>query len=335
MYPSCASFPISYFSGWLRSRSHDSRNISTPRGHLHHDAALATEKDLLDTERLPALMPEGSWDSHMHIIDPVKYPLAEDAKYKSSKHLLSDAMTFEDGLGMANIVLVQPSIYGYDNSCLLDALRESGPSKARGVVAFDPRTIDKKTLQEWHDLGVRGVRLNFQSIGKEVSDLDLETMLYQHAEIIRPFGWVLQLYIPLAVAKSLEHIVPRLQVKVCLDHYGSPTIPDNADTQEIDPNQLDGFAALLRMLEQGETYVKISAPYRLCKDGHQLTRLTRELLKIREGTRAVFATDWPHTRFTNLDIEPFAKMVLGLCGNDRALITKVFRKNAEDLWDVS
>ena len=50
--------------------------------------------------------------------------------------------------------------------------------------------------------------------------------------------------------------------------------------------------------------------------------------------RVVFASDWPHTRFEGLDIKPFVKRVMEWCEWDERLIERVFRGNAEMLWDV-
>jgi len=94
------------------------------------------------------------------------------------------------------MVFVQPSIYANDNSCMLDALRAIGPRRARAVVSFDPLTTPSHTLREWHAIGVRGVRLNLQSTGKEMGAQDLSAALLQYANAIRPLHWVLQLYVP-------------------------------------------------------------------------------------------------------------------------------------------
>ena len=102
-------------------------------------------------------IPSNSWDSHMHVVDSVKYPLAKDAQYVPKQHLLSEALEFESTVRIRNLVLVQPSIYDYDNTCMLDALRLLGPQRARAVVAFDPNTTTPSTLHEWHSIGVRGV----------------------------------------------------------------------------------------------------------------------------------------------------------------------------------
>ena len=286
------------------------------------------------TSSLLRRIPEDAWDSHMHILDPVTYPLADDARYVPPTHLLGEALDFEAGFGISNVVLVQPSIYGNDNSCLLDALRALGPDHGRGVVAFDPATIDVRTLQEWHDIGVRGVRLNLQSIEKEVSEAEMDSMLHQYADIIRPFNWVLQLYVPLSTAPLLEKIVPELGVKVCLDHFGSPAMPKLPNGHLLDPYSLAGFSSLTRLLRHGRTYVKLSAAYRLCEDNGQIAPVARELLHICGGRKVVFATDWPHTRFQGLDIQPFVEKILELCGNNVELVKYVFRDNAQDLWGV-
>jgi predicted TIM-barrel fold metal-dependent hydrolase len=290
--------------------------------------------------KLSDRIPPNSWDSHMHVVDPDNYPLAADAQYTPTPHTLSHAMSFYSTIGINSMVFVQPSIYGNDNSCMLDALRTVGPHRGRAVVAFDPSTIPSQTLQEWHAIGVRGVRLNLQSVGKEMDAAEFAATLQQYARVIRPFHWVLQLYVPLKMATSLEKIVPDLGVRVCLDHFGHPLLPDPAAeelyTVSGDPYTLPGFGSLMSLLKQGSTYVKLSAPYRISKQEGQrdLEPLARELLGVAGKRSVVFATDWPHTRFAGLDIRPFVERVLEWCGKDQELKERLFRGNAEDLWDV-
>jgi predicted TIM-barrel fold metal-dependent hydrolase len=277
----------------------------------------------------------------MHVVDPTTYPFSPTAQYTPTPHTLSDATHFYSTLSSAlnSMVFVQPSIYGNDNSCMLDALRKIGPKHGRAVVAFDPKTISLQTLQEWHAIGVRGVRLNLQSVGKEMGAEELSATLQEYAKVIRPLHWVLQLYVPLKTALSLEKIVPDLGVRVCLDHFGHPTLPDPEKglyPASGDPYTLPGFGSLVNLLRQGSTYVKMSAPYRISKQEGQrdLEPLARELLNVAGKRSVVFATDWPHTRFAGVDIRPFIEMVLEWCGDDQELVERVFRGNAEDLWDV-
>lgn len=286
-------------------------------------------------------IPPKSWDSHMHVVEPGRYPLAPDATYTPSPHTLSEALAFESSVGIANIVLVQPSIYGLDNSCMLDALRDLGPRHGRAVVSIDPEAPPPmKELREWHALGVRGVRLNLQSVGKKLSPEELKATLGKYADIVRPLGWVLQLYVSMETMSDLESIVPDLGVKVCFDHFGSPSLPPNTVEMaegrkgSFDPYSLTGFSSLVSLLRQGNVYVKISAPYRLSNDPEmrELQAITKELIRV-ASNRLVFATDWPHTRFEGIDVEPFMKACARWCA-DSELKEKLFRRNAEDLWDV-
>ncbi|KAE9377612.1 amidohydrolase [Stipitochalara longipes BDJ] len=283
-------------------------------------------------------IPFNSWDSHMHVVDPVKYPLAKDAQYVPKQHLLAEALRFESTVRIRNIVLIQPSIYNYDNSCMLDALRLVGPQRARAVVAFDPSTTTLSTLQEWHSIGVRGVRVNLHSVGKSMDASQLDIILHQYADMIRPLNWVLQLHVSIAATTALEKTVPHLGVRVCLDHFAQPALPKNESPYSTtsNPYLLPGFKSLVNLLEQKDTFVKMSAPYRISKETDlcDLEPVAKELLRVAGRTRIVFATDWPHTRFEGLDIRPFIEKVLEWCGEDEALIERLFKSNAEDLWDV-
>jgi predicted TIM-barrel fold metal-dependent hydrolase len=257
-----------------------------------------------------------------------------DAQYIPPSHMLDEALEREAELGIDKIVLVQPSVYGNDNSCLIEGLRRLGPYNARGVVAFDPSTVDPMTLRKWHELGVRGVRVNFQSVGKKINERELEVLLRQYADLIRPLDWVLQLYISLSSMAMLERILPPLRIKACLDHFGSPSLPDLYTNEQGYARFLADISSLARLIECSRTYVKISAYYRLCKDVSQLEPIARILFGVANGEKVVFGTDWPHTRFAGLNIEPFIQVVLDWCNADEELINRVFRDNAATLWDA-
>lgn len=278
-------------------------------------------------------IPKDAWDSHMHVIDD-KYEFAANAVYKPSTHTLDDALIFESLVGIRNIVLVQPSIYGNDNSCLLAALETIGTRRARGVVAFDPETTSQSQLQEWHEKGVRGVRLNISSNGRKVELAELESLLRRYADAVRPLNWVVQVYIPMALIAPLESIVPSLNVRFCIDHLGHPSLKEFGS---IDPYELPGFPSLVRLVKGGHVFVKLSAPYRLSQldDQSNLEPVAKEIIRVGGKSRVVFATDWPHTRFEGLDIRPFMERVINWCSDDEVLVDRLFRGNAEDLWSVT
>lgn len=274
----------------------------------------------------------------MHVVDPARYPLSPKALYTPEAHTLADALAFESSVGIPNIVLVQPSIYGNDNLCMLDTLRELGSDRARAIVTFDPATTTESTLRQWHDLGVRGVRINLQSVGGKLDKDELRSTLKSYADAVRHLHWVVQLYVPLATVASLEDIVPDLDVRFCIDHIGHPVLgdPESSYTRTKDPYDLPGFASLIQLLRGGSTFVKLSGAYRFGQtpDYEDITPIATEVLKVAGKDRVVFATDWPHTRFEGLDITPWMEKVLAWCGNDTGLIDRVFRDNALDLWGV-
>ena len=280
-------------------------------------------------------LPKGTWCSHMHIVEPEKFPLDAKAQYQPHPHTMADARSFFDPLGIQKMVIVQPSIYANDNSCTLNALRDLTPKYGRAVVQFDPRTIKQRVLDDWHGLGVRGVRVNLVSVGRQLSEQDLRAELTEYADVIRRLDWVLEVYIPLKMATMLEKIVPELDVKVCIDHFGQPTLPAPYDpTKAIRPYDLTGFTSLVNLL-QGNTWVKLSGQYRISKEPElrDLEPIAMELLKMAPD-RVVFATDWPHTRFDNIDTKPFIEACFKWCGDGTGLTEKLFVSNAEELWDV-
>ncbi|SMQ46114.1 unnamed protein product [Zymoseptoria tritici ST99CH_3D7] len=109
--------------------------------------------------RLAKRIPPGTWDTHMHVVDPDTFPLDAAAQYKPKAHTLDQAQDFLGQLGIRKMVIVQPSIYGNDNSCTLDGLKNLGPKNGRAVIQFDPALTSREQLQQWHDMGVRGRQL--------------------------------------------------------------------------------------------------------------------------------------------------------------------------------
>lgn len=269
----------------------------------------------------------------MHVVDPDNFPLDANAQYKPHPHTLADAKAFYSPLGIKNMVFVQPSIYGNDNSCMLEALKKVGPRHGRAIVGIDPTTTSLDTLQEWHSLGVRGARLNFVSVGRELSEVELHKELESYVTLLEPLNWVLELFTPMKQLVALERILPSLDdPAICIDHFGWPTLPPYDPSRQLDPYSLAGFESLTRLLKRN-AWVKLSAPYRLSKDSQMsdLGAIGRELIK-NHRERVIYATDWPHTRYDNIDPVPFIEKCFDWCGDDERRVEMLFRENAAELW---
>src|SRR3954447_14980210 len=87
-------------------------------------------------------VPAGACDCHVHVFgDPQRYPFFSGRVYTPEPALVADLQKFHQVLHIDRVVVVQPSVYGTDNSCTLDALRQLG-SRARGVAVIDDKTPD-------------------------------------------------------------------------------------------------------------------------------------------------------------------------------------------------
>src|SRR5215216_2495561 len=113
------------------------------------------ERQLTTATPLSVSVPAGACDCHVHIYER-GYPLASTATFVPPHAPVSSYRDVQHELGLERVVLVQPTGYGFDNTCLLDALSEFGGS-ARGVCTVRPETPDTE-LERLHVLGVRGVR---------------------------------------------------------------------------------------------------------------------------------------------------------------------------------
>jgi predicted TIM-barrel fold metal-dependent hydrolase len=279
--------------------------------------------------------PPSTWDSQIHIIDQARFPIAADAAYTPGNYTVDDARRFDESMGMGHTVVVQPSIYDYDNSCMLDALRRLGTDYVRGVAVYDPANTTTATLREWHGLGVRGARLNIVTTGVTLTKDQLNQTLTAYADSFKAAGlnWIIELAVKGSVIDMLEDIIPALGPRVIVDHMGYPAAPDN-QTTITDPYAVAGFATLIKLINQGKTFVKLSAPYRSTSNWTSLDPVVSEFLRVGGMSRVVFGTDWPHVLFEGLDIRPWVEQVLGLCEGDEALIKRVFAENSKDLFDA-
>jgi predicted TIM-barrel fold metal-dependent hydrolase len=269
----------------------------------------------------------------MHILDPIRYPYDPSATYNTSVHSLWSAIDFETRTGMSHIVLVQPSLYAQNNTFLLLQLRALGPERARAVVQFAPDTAPA-LLAEWHSLGVRGVRLNLLDTAKQMNNTELAQLVRSYADIVRPLNWTLQIYINMERIRDIESTLLALNVTLCFDHFGHPKLPalQPGEDARFDAYSVPGFGSLIKLIEQGKTWVKFSAAYRVDPKMVALNSVAREILKVRTD-RMVFATDWPHTRFEDYDVRPFVERCLAWA-QEFNCVEQMFSGNARTLWDV-
>src|SRR5580765_1988503 len=103
-------------------------------------------------------------DAHFHVFVPQeRYPYSSDLRYTPPSAPLEDYLEHAHALGIGRYVFVQPSAYGRDNRCMLDAMRAVGAQSCRGIVDIEEDTPEEE-LERLDAAGVRGVRINVNPI---------------------------------------------------------------------------------------------------------------------------------------------------------------------------
>src|SRR3954464_15069762 len=87
-------------------------------------------------------VPAGACDCHVHVFgDPKRYPFFSGRVYTPEIASVEELNALHSALHMDRVVVVQPSVYGTDNSCTMDAIHQLG-ARARGVAVIDASTTD-------------------------------------------------------------------------------------------------------------------------------------------------------------------------------------------------
>ncbi|QIB34629.1 amidohydrolase family protein [Ancylobacter pratisalsi] len=228
-------------------------------------------------------LPEGTWDTHVHVFEPDRFPYAAMRSYTPGTASLESLEQRHREWGVGHAVLVQPSVYGDDNGCLLDALRRLGPS-ARGVAVADAHTLDDNTLAAFSDAGIRGFRVNLMA-GRA---LDPDDALLMMAERLRGTGLFLQIYAPLSAILARASTLEDAGIPVVLDHFAGAGAEDDARSMEH-------LAALCR---SAPIWIKLSGDYRIGASGDVPRTRVLDLIQQFEAMvpdRLIWASDWPHT----------------------------------------
>src|SRR5207253_10030902 len=144
-------------------------------------------------------IPRGACDCHVHVFgDPAKFPLAEKRIYTPPQASVEELLQLQKDLHLDRVVVVQPSVYGTDNSCTVDAVQRMG-ARARGVAVIDKST-SRKALEEMAAAGIRGVRLNLETnTAGKFEPADAKALIDSTAEQIKGLGWHIQMYTRISV----------------------------------------------------------------------------------------------------------------------------------------
>ncbi|MGI4807633.1 MAG: amidohydrolase family protein [Janthinobacterium lividum] len=225
----------------------------------------------------------GATDTHMHIYEP-GFPLNPAVPSHAEPDAgLTDYRREMRALGLGRTVIVQPSAYGMDNRCTLAAMAALG-SAARGV-AILPEDIGDAEVAHLEAAGMRGLRCLLDIAGGMMDWDSTCRMAPRFAER----GWHLDLQFAGREMAERAGTVAALPGSLVIDHLGKLT-------GVLDPDG-PAVAALLRLLDTGRVWVKLSAPYhadRAGPPGYDDVRIVARRIVAHAPERCLWASNWPH-----------------------------------------
>jgi D-galactarolactone isomerase len=246
--------------------------------------ALAATPAFAKDPKVSFAVPDGACDSHHHIYDP-RFAFNPKAVLKPPYATVSDYRALQKKLGTSRNVMVQPSTYGTDNTCLMDVLAQMGEN-ARAVCVVNSTVTDAE-LKKLHTAGTRGVRVQF-GLGNPVGADEVMPL----ARRIAPLGWHIQCNMPPEQLVQMESVLLGLPVPVIIDHLGRAV--DTKGPQ---------YVTVRKLLDSGHGWVKVSGAYLYgggTPPGYAGASAAAMGYIKAAPERCVWGSDWPHPDATKV-----------------------------------
>lgn len=267
----------------------------------------------------------GACDAHFHVFGPAeRYPYRDpNLRYKPPLAPLESYMAWAKKNGFERFVFVQPSAYGRDNACMLDAMRVVGTGACRGIVDVDENAPDAE-LSQMHALGARGVRINVSPIHPPEAGLAAKLMprIDRLEARCAELGWMLDFLLPGWLTAELLPRMEKLRVPFTMAHFGMFLAKDG-------PGQ-PGFQALLR---SSRATVKLTGTYRMSQaagftDAEPMARALIEAMP----DRLIWGSDYPHLSFADKTSNDQLFGLLKRWARDEATLRRILVDNPAKLY---
>jgi amidohydrolase family protein len=147
-------------------------------------------------------VPAGACDCHTHVFgDPTRFPFAPNRTYTPQSASVEEMRKLHRALHTSRVVIVQPSVYGTDNACTLDGVKQLSPN-ARGIAVIDDQTTDGM-LDQMNEAGIRGIRINLATVGQTDPELGKRRFEATIGRIGKR-KWHVQIYTQLSVIEAMR-----------------------------------------------------------------------------------------------------------------------------------
>lgn len=223
----------------------------------------------------------GTTDTHFHIFESTeRYPLSPQRMYDPALSGVEDYRRMAETIGIERMVVVQASIYGTDNRCLLDSIGRLGAERARGIAVVD-QSVTAADLKDMHQRGVRGIRFN------AITGRTPIEWLPSLAKMIRPLGWHIQLWTNSARLMHMGTVLDDVPLPIVLDHMGQFPATEGVEGAE--------YQNILHLMRDDRFWIKLVG-YRVSKTppAFEDIRDNAKRLLAAAPERCLWGTDWPH-----------------------------------------
>lgn len=226
-------------------------------------------------------------DAHIHIFDTrFKQTLAAD-DMSGVPTTVNDYRQVQPSFGTTRTVIVTPRNYDVDNTVTLDAIRQLGIDRARGIATIRPDITDGE-LDALNAGGIRGIRFTLYTPDDAPTSFEMvETLSHRVHEL----GWHLQLHWTAAQIVEYSNLLDRIPTEFVFDHLAR--LPVHSGLSHPARRLVE------RWLTTGRAWLKLSAPYLDSVVGEtgafsDTDAMAQHWVNVARD-RLVWGSDWPHT----------------------------------------
>ena len=275
--------------------------------------------------------PQHACDAHFHVFGAAdKYPYGTDIRYKPPYEPLEAYLRLARRLGFVRYVFVQPSAYGSDNSCMLDAMRELDPAVRRGIIDLDESKSNDKELAALNALGIRGIRVNISPVRKPEAGLadSMKPRIARLAKLCQEIGWHLDFLAPGWLVSELMPTLHALPIEFSVAHMGLFPAKDGVGQR--------GFQDFLKLVGDGSKrcWVKLTGIYRFSTaPGFSDVKPMAQALMQTAPDQLIWGSDFPHLSFHDRVGTIQLYNMLGEWATDAAMRKRILADNPARLFD--
>ena len=268
-------------------------------------------------------IPSKACDCHLHIYDE-RFSQVVQAAVLPGLATISEYQQLQRRLGTERAVIVTPRSYGTENDVTLDAIKQLGLDRARGVAVLRD-DVSEATLQKLDAGGIRGVRFSLYTPDHAAVSFKMVEPL---ATRLAALGWHLQLHWTADQIVEHEAMLKRLPTQIVFDHMARLPQPLGLNHPAV--------KIVEHLLEQGRTWLKLSGAYLDSQVGEagdfvDIDGVARHWITV-APQRLVWGSDWPHPTETRKPNDANMLDMLSRWTTERSVLEQILVSNPIELY---